>query len=167
MEIFENIKVFEWNCDNNEVDMIDHRQSNYVSDNRYVPKGIHIMNKDESKTCRKLMSQTGLSEKELREHKKYRKMLSEAQVKGRNGEYNRNKYIERLWKDVCSQTKLAKEHPISVNLFNYKLKEEKSYRYVNITIGKIDIDLIRKYINLPYTPEELRLKKLESLNLTK
>ena len=174
MEINGNEKVCEWDYDDNEVNMIDHRYSQYVSDNKYIPKGVHIMNKDESKLCRKLMSQTGLSEKEIRTHKKYRKMLSGAQVKGQNGDYNRNKYIERLWKDVTQQTKLAREHPISVNLFKYKLKQEQgrswgSYHYTNTSTNtnNIDIDLIRQYINLPYTPEELRLKKLESLNLTK
>lgn len=140
----------------------------YVSDNKYVDKNIHVMNKNESSLCRKLMSQTGLSEKELREHKKYRKMLSDAQKKGEKGAY-RNKYIESVWKEVTQQTKLAKEHPISINLFRYKLKENRykcgGYDIYNIPIGKIDIDLIRKYIDLPYTKEEIRKLKLKSLNL--
>lgn len=140
----------------------------YVSDNKYVDKNIHVMNKNESSLCRKLMSQTGLSEKELREHKKYRKMLSDAQKKGEKGAY-RNKYIEHIWKQVTQQTKLAKEHPISINLFRYKLKEHRykygGYDIYNIPIGKIDIDLIRKYIDLPYKKEEIRKLKLKSLNL--
>jgi hypothetical protein len=44
--------------------------------------GVHIMNKNEAKMMRKLQSQTGLSQDEIRSIKKYRVMLSEAQDKG-------------------------------------------------------------------------------------
>lgn len=39
----------------------------------------HVMNKDEAKEMRRIQSKTGLSEEEVRTHKKYRKMLSDAQ----------------------------------------------------------------------------------------
>jgi len=52
------------------------------SKNKHVDPSIHVMNKDESKALRKLMSETGMTEDEIREIKKYRKLLSEAQKEG-------------------------------------------------------------------------------------
>jgi len=45
-----------------------------------VPAGPHAPNSNEARVLRRLMSQTGLAEAELREHKCYRVALSEAQV---------------------------------------------------------------------------------------
>ena len=42
--------------------------------------GGHVMSKPEAKVMRRLQAETGLSEEEIREHKKYRKMLSDAQT---------------------------------------------------------------------------------------
>lgn len=96
-------------------------QRDFGSKNRYATNGVHIMNKAEAKVCRKLMSDTGLSEKELREHKKYRKLLSDAQREGskENGYYEViKKRRDRLMKRVTKITKLAKEHPDTIKLFN-------------------------------------------------
>ena len=87
---------------------------NYVSKNARVERGVHIMNKNEAKECRRLMSETGLSEKELREHKVYRRLLSDAQKKGAKeldyyGKHNRTK--KRLMKQATKLSGLAKEHP--------------------------------------------------------
>ena len=43
--------------------------------------GGHVMAKPEAKVMRRLRAETGLSEEEIRSHKKYRKMLSDAQSK--------------------------------------------------------------------------------------
>jgi hypothetical protein len=48
----------------------------------YAKPGEHVMNKDEAKVMRRLQAQTGLSKEEIRDKKKYRIMLSEAQDKG-------------------------------------------------------------------------------------
>jgi Zn-dependent M16 (insulinase) family peptidase len=48
----------------------------------YVKPDEHVMNKNEAKLMRRLQAQTGLSQEEIREIKKYKKMLSEAQDKG-------------------------------------------------------------------------------------
>jgi hypothetical protein len=44
---------------------------------RNAAKGVHISNKSEGKVLRRLMSQTGMSEKEIRSIKKYNKLLTE------------------------------------------------------------------------------------------
>ena len=42
----------------------------------------HYPNKNEAKLLRKLKAKTGLSEEEIRSHKKYRKMLADARESG-------------------------------------------------------------------------------------
>ena len=98
----------------------------YGSKNRYTPRDIHVMNSDEAKMCRKLMADTGLTEKELREHKKYRVMLSDAQKEGSK----ETPYFERdekrkkkLMKQATKSTGLAKEHPDTIKIYNELCKK--------------------------------------------
>lgn len=95
---------------------------------KHANPGEHILNKNESKLLRKLMSETELTEKELREHKKYRKMLSDAQKVpvARLSELEKNK--RDTMKEITKELKLAKEHPTVVEEFN---------RRWNIYISKI------------------------------
>lgn len=84
----------------------------YLSEKkRHALPGVHIMNKNESKLLRKLMSETGMTEKEIREHKKYRKMLSEAQKVPAALRDKRQKAKDKVMKKVTMELKLAKEHP--------------------------------------------------------
>ncbi len=79
-----------------------------------LPAGVHLMNKNESKMLRKLKSQTGLTEEELRADKKYRILLSKAQDEGEtelNYDETREKRRQRLYKSITKRLKLAKEHP--------------------------------------------------------
>lgn len=95
---------------------------------RYAKPGEHIPNSNEAKMLRRLMSQTGLTEKELREHKKYRKMLSSAQKqKGDKTKYER----KGIWilKYVLRELKLPKEHPLVLVKLKEKMNE---YRLVNL-----------------------------------
>ena len=96
---------------------------------RYAEIGVHYPNKQESKLLRKLMSQTGLNEIQLREHKKYRIMLSMAQKK--NGKKNR---LERkgifILKLLLRELKLPKEHPNVLKILRERLKE--SYYHFSI-----------------------------------
>jgi hypothetical protein len=75
----------------------------------------HHPNKDEAKLLRKLMADTGLTEEEIRSHKKYRKMLSHAQKKSEESKYS-EKY--KLYRDIvdkaCIRTKLANQHPKTI-----------------------------------------------------
>lgn len=71
-----------------------------------TPRHIHIMGKPESKMMRKLQAKTGLSEEEIRSHKKYNVLLSEAQTKR----------LEKLYKLVSKaikQTNLPSTDPLT------------------------------------------------------
>jgi len=96
----------------------------YLSEKkRHAPAGVHIMNKNEFRLMRKLMSETGLSEKEIRAHKKYRKMLSEAQKVPAATKGKLQKAKNKVMKQVTRDLKLAKEHPAVVEEFNKRWNE--------------------------------------------
>lgn len=99
-------------------------RSNTRPRKRMAPNGVHVPNKDEATLLRKLMSESGLSEAEVREHKKYRVMLSEAQKEGvKATKTPKEKAKIRIMKAVTKQLKLAKEHPLVVEEFNKRWKE--------------------------------------------
>lgn len=88
---------------------------------RMAPAGVHVPNKNEASLLRKLMSESGLSEKEVREHKKYRVMLSDAQKKGVKPTKSKlEKAQERIMKDITKELKLAKEHPLVCKEFRIR-----------------------------------------------
>jgi hypothetical protein len=94
------------------------------SKNINAPAGVHIMNKNESKMLRKLMSETGLTEVELRKEKKYRKMLSDAQKE----QGNKNRFFrraERMLKSVTKELKLPNEHPLVIEEFGKRLSDSR------------------------------------------
>jgi hypothetical protein len=76
----------------------------------------HYPNKDEAALLRKIKSDTGLSEEEIRSHKKYRVMLSEAQKRGREPKFGARQRRFYTWKlkQACRETGLAKEHPDTI-----------------------------------------------------
>jgi len=69
------------------------------------------MNSNEAKVMRRLQSETGLTETEIRTHKKYRVMLSEAQVAKGPGMSDNRRGAKRLLKSITRELKLAKQHP--------------------------------------------------------
>jgi hypothetical protein len=79
---------------------------------RLAKPGEHIMNKAEGKVMRRLKNETGLNEEEIRKIKKYRVMLSEAQVAGTKPSMTQ---LERARKEVmryvCDKLKLSATHP--------------------------------------------------------
>lgn len=79
-----------------------------------TPPHIHLMNSDESKVLRRIMSQTGLTEPEVRSIRKYRKMLSTAQD---FREHSRTTLEDKIFKVLTKKYGLAKEHPIVKNEF--------------------------------------------------
>ena len=102
-----------WDCD----------CSIYQSRNKNAPVAIHIMNKDESKVLRRLMSEIGMTEEEVRTHKKYRKMLSDAQVKGQKRLRSRNQKLkDMVMKDITRELKLSKEHPKVIERYKVAIK---------------------------------------------
>ena len=84
----------------------------YGSRNAYAPAGVHVMNKDEGRVMRRLKNETGLTEEQIREVKKYRVMLSEAQKSGQKAKRTKlEKAQDNVMKSVTRKLKLAKEHP--------------------------------------------------------
>lgn len=79
------------------------------------PPDKHLPNKNEAKMLRKIMAETGLNELEVRNIKKYRKMLSEAQDAGETEltwDEKGNKYRNSIYKMLTREFKLPREHPI-------------------------------------------------------
>jgi len=72
----------------------------------------HYPNKDEAAVLRKIKSDTGLSEEEIRSIKKYRVMLSEAQKRGEKPKRHPVEvFWQRLIKEACQETGLVPQHP--------------------------------------------------------
>lgn len=101
----------------------DDRCFEYLSKRKRLANG-HIMNKNESKLCRKLMAQTGLSENELRQHKKYRVMLSNAQKvpKAKIASYV-GKAVRNIIRRIQKETGLTIQHPISKEMLKTEIAE--------------------------------------------
>lgn len=77
----------------------------------------HIPNKDEARVLRKIMATTGLTEEEVRQVKKYRTMLSEAQKEGQKRKRNSEiKRAENLIKTACRVTGLVPQHPETIKV---------------------------------------------------
>lgn len=79
----------------------------------------HYPNKDEASLLRQIMASTGLSEEEVRSHKKYRKMLSEAQKESQNAKRSASKkwYQDKI-KQACKKTGLAPQHPDTIKVLD-------------------------------------------------
>ena len=79
---------------------------------RLAEPGVHVMNKGEAKVMRRLKNDTGLSEEEIRAIKKYRVMLSEAQVEGTKLKSTQlEKARKEVMRYVCDKLKLSSTHP--------------------------------------------------------
>lgn len=85
-------------------------------------RGVHVPNKNEAKLLRNLMSKTGLTEKEIREHKTYRKMLSMAQVETSSAG-KLAKEAASVLKRITGEMKLPKEHPEVIAEFKREIEK--------------------------------------------
>jgi hypothetical protein len=97
-----------------------------------APPGKHIPDKNEARVLRKLMSQTGMSEDDIRTIPKYRKILSQSEKrvidkKGANNQLN--KFLEKIMKGVTREIKLPKEHPNVIDEFNKRVNKYKNDRF--------------------------------------
>lgn len=82
----------------------------------------HYPNKNEASLLRKIMSETGLSEKEVREIKKYRKMLAEAAKSSEKSITNaQTKFYRDCIKRACQQTGLVPQHPKTMEALQHIL----------------------------------------------
>jgi len=93
-----------------------------------APEGVHVPNKNEAKLLRKIMSETGLSEKEIREHKTYRIQLSNVQKVVKSKLTSEERVKIRVMKSITKKLKLAKEHPLVVEAFNKEWEKIKNNR---------------------------------------
>jgi hypothetical protein len=104
----------------------------------------HYPNKDEARELRKIMACTGLSEEEVRQDKKYRKMLSEAQDSGQKAKRTElERFYQKLIKEACRKTKLVPQHPETLKALDEIIKERSGrswgrqwFFYQHLTTGK-------------------------------
>ena len=98
----------------------------------YKKPGVHVPNKNEARTLRKLMSKTGLTEEEIRLEKKYRIMLADARIKGtlKNTDTKQHKRLKRLLKETTRKLKLPKEHPDTIKAFLERIKYEQKKSFL-------------------------------------
>jgi hypothetical protein len=84
----------------------------------------HYPNANEAHVLRQIMSRTGLSEEEVRQHPAYRKMLSEAQKEGQKAKRtDEEKFYQKLIKEACKKTGLAPQHPETLKILDEIIKE--------------------------------------------
>lgn len=101
----------------------------------------HYPNSNEFKMLRKLMSENNLSEVEVRNIKKYRKMLSEAASKV-GCKTSEERCILSILKSITKELKLPKSHPDVIKKFKDEIETNTwgslfNIRYnLNYYIGK-------------------------------
>ena len=84
----------------------------------------HYPNKDEAQELRKIMSSTGLNEKEVRDNPVYRKQLSDAQKAGQKAKRGvATKWYQLQIRKACRQTKLVPQHPETLKVLDELLKD--------------------------------------------
>lgn len=89
----------------------------------------HYPDKHEAKLLRRIMSQTGLKEEEVRAIKKYRVMLSDAQkVNHPTMETECEKHFKSLVKRATRQTALATKHPKTIEVIESLLTGQSGSR---------------------------------------
>lgn len=140
-----------WDYEDYQYDYGDDRTPNWKE--RKIKSGNpdlskHYPNKNESKLVRRLMSQTGLTEEELREHKKYRKILSEEQKKkGSKTPIMRIGLTVLKW--VLRELKLPKEHPMVIDTLNNNIINAtyKGYYYEQLKIHRVKPQQIIEWSN--------------------
>jgi hypothetical protein len=130
----------------------------HTSKNINAPKGVHIMNKNESAALRRLKQETGLTEEELRKEKKYRKILSDAQ-KQKGTKTDRDRFVLGIVKSATQHTKLAAEHPKTIQKINEIIEERKKYCYWRANHG---IDSANSILT-----EYKQIKKREKISKSK
>ena len=104
--------------DNENRHIEDPSNNSYIRYKKKLAKpGVHCPGKNEAQLLRKLMSETGMNEAELREHKKYRKMLSDTQKMKPNTLSLKERKMKAVMKLITKELGLAKEHPKCITRF--------------------------------------------------
>jgi hypothetical protein len=92
-----------------------------------LPAGPHAPNKNEARVLRSLMSRTGLNEQQIRQHKKYRRLLTDAS-RERGTKSPMQRYALRIRKQILQELQLPKEHPSVKAAFIARLEPGSSFR---------------------------------------
>ena len=129
-------------CDDKEYEHRMHVDPLRLRIKKSLPKDVHMPNKNEAKVLRRIMSESGLSEKEVREHKKYRKELSTAQKPKTNRQSHLKGYLHIL-KSVTRELKLPKEHPDVIKLYLERCKKN-TWGYRFYWASPMDVFQIKK-----------------------
>ena len=77
-----------------------------------LPPEKHLPGKKEAQLLRRLMSETGMNEEEIRGHYKYRVMLSNAKSTALTHEERRKKTLKRWVRYYTETLKLPHYHPL-------------------------------------------------------
>jgi hypothetical protein len=88
----------------------------------------HYPNNKETKMLRKLMAENKLTEEEVRNNKKYRKLLSEASFK-RGDKTSKDRLFLFILKKITKELKLPKSHPDVLNKLDIELKSINFYNF--------------------------------------
>ena len=85
----------------------------------------HYPNKNEGRVLRQIMASTGLSEEEVRGHKKYRKMLSDAQKTPQKPKAENIRKWYEIWilKKACKETGFTYRHPDTLAMIELLIEE--------------------------------------------
>lgn len=90
----------------------------------------HYPNQDEASLLRSIMSDTGLLEEEIRDIKKYRVMLSDAQKQGQKPKRSSTKkWYQKRIKEACKKTGLVPQHPKTIKVLDEILDDKYSSRW--------------------------------------
>jgi len=91
-----------------------------------MQKGIHVPNKNEASLLRKLMSESGMTEKEVRSNSKYKRMLAIEQRKCGSKGWRLRSSISAL-KAITKRLKLPREHPEVIKVYQAGCKSWGNY----------------------------------------
>jgi hypothetical protein len=102
--------------------MSKHSYRRYLA-KKNSPHNVHVMSKDEAKVMRRIQAQTGLTEDEVRQQKKYRCQLSKSQCKEKHGKTREQQARITLMKQATRKLGLAKRHPLVIEEYKRLWKE--------------------------------------------
>jgi len=101
------------------------RMKTSKADSRRYKRDEHVMGQPEAKVCRRLMAETGLNEEQLREHKKYRKMLSDAQFPGNTHSVRQNFFARQEQQKIDTSAVYASTKDMFMQLATQLLDGDK------------------------------------------
>jgi len=109
------------------------KKSNKIS----VDNTKHYPNQDEASLLRKIMSETGLNESEVRSNKYYNIILSDAQKLGEKPKRSATtKWYQNRIKEACKETGLVPQHPKTLKVLDEILYNKYNGWWIPWYIGR-------------------------------